>query len=146
MFDYVPVKHKYYFVFPDGALRTDQEVMMVMDQAAASGEKTMLYTVYQSGRIEEFPITHETVIKYPEKPYLGCKLLNPGGGYRNTMFLGDSGVGGDGVRPIHESHRTFLAREDAEKYSQWMKSDPMYIASVDAWHAYCDKIDRLFGF
>ena len=146
MFDYVPVKHKYYFVFPDGALRTNQDVMKVMDQAADTGEKVILYAVHQSGYIEEFPVTHETIIEYPGKPYLGCKLLNPGGGHRNTMFLGDAGVGGDGVHPLHESHRTFLVREDAEKYSRWMKSDPTYIASVKAWHAHCNKMDRLFGF
>lgn len=151
MFGYEPVQHDYYFKFPEGAIRTRQGLEIVLEKVAETGTNAVMYTVSQSGYMSTVDLTPETAIVEHKFEYVSLsraaeKLINTDGSY---VFLGDVGVGVGGVRPVHESHRSFLDKEAALRYSNWMQNDPVYKASVKHWHRHCDKIDeyidRLFG-
>lgn len=147
MFNYEPVQHAYFFKFPKGALRTTDQLIRVLDEVADDAVPASLYSVMQSGHIEPFPlradtlVTNETIMGQPLQ-----RLVNADGYY---TFLGDIGIGGDGERPVHEAHRSFMNMADAIEYSLWMKTDPVYQESVRHWHRHCDFIeeamDRIFG-
>lgn len=147
---YNRVDHAYTFKFPEGALRKVETLLAIMDEVAHGGEPATLYFVTQSGYMTEFPITaYTTIVETPMLfgTHVALKIINPDNKYQ---FLSDVGVGGNGETPVHDSHRTFTDKAAAEAYSNWMKTDPLYIASVKAWHDYCDEsfrwIDDIFDY
>lgn len=148
MFGYEPVQHEYHYKFPKGALKTAEDLVAALDEIAESGQPMSLYYVTQSGHLDTFVLRHDTMVLNEDIMGVSVhRLVNTDGRY---LFLGDIGVGGDGMTPAHESHRAFFNINDAIQYSLWMKTDPMYIESVRHWHRYCDRLenalDKLFGF
>lgn len=147
MFGYDPVHHEYHNKFPEGAVRTADDLVRALDEIADQAVPGTLYSVMQSGHIEPFVLTPATIVVNEQLMGIPVqRLVNADGKY---VFLGDIGVGGDGVIPAHDSHRSFLRMNDAIQYSLWMKTDPIYKESVRHWHSYCGRIeqviDRLFG-
>ena len=71
--------------------------------------------------------------RYIFKPYVGTYASEPFKGERTHGSLGDVNIDGGG----HNKHHLFANKDDADNYSEQMKTDPEYIADVAAHHARC---------
>ena len=74
---------------------------------------------------------------WAKESYVGNYTAEPFKDSRVTGSLGDVNIGGS-----HNEHHLFANKEDADDYSNQMKTDPEYIQGVAEHHARCAEWDN----
>jgi hypothetical protein len=135
---------------PKGSIKLRAEVLHLIDEAKEEGT-VRIWTVTQSGYLSSFLITSRSYLVAPEAMEEDPAVLCSGPAYysiSNTMSEGSCGPfenkDGEllGTYNIESSagacHFAFTSKMLAQRYSEELKNDVRYMASVKAWHKVCD--------
>lgn len=129
---------------PKGRIKTLAELQDIIIEARKEKKAIRLWGVQQLGHLEEIFLTSKSKIIKPEKPgefghynTVPCWMRSPSPRERwyKYHFLPAS-------YGIHDSKydtefALFTNKRLAMEYSERLKSDPKYIASVRRWHDRC---------
>lgn len=145
---------------PAGRIRAREELRDLVIEARKTRRPIRVYLVQQSGNMSEFFITSKSRLEKPDaNPGEPCsgddfykvqgKMLTGYGSrrrpadryYSSHILAGSFNIGVDGG----SHHYAFTNRALAERYSNVLKTDPVYTKYVHDWHAYCDRTFARFA-
>jgi hypothetical protein len=137
---------------PKGSIKFRAEILHLIDEAKEEGQ-VRIWIVTQSGCLSSFLITSRSYLVAPEAMEEDPAVLCSGPAYysiSNTMSEGSCGPfenkDGEllGSYNIESSamacHYAFTNKMMAQRYSEELKNDERYMASVKDWHARCDEM------
>lgn len=141
---------------PVGRIKTRDELVDLIIEARKEKKAVRIWTVAQSGYLSPFFITSKSRLEKPDESagysrddnfyeVKGYKLSTFGNRtraedryYRDRILTGSYNIGCNGG----SHHYAFTNRVLAERYSETLKTDPIYTQYVKDWHAYCDRTFR----